>query len=455
MIMKRALLVLSCLVFSLTAQAQNWPSFRGPGAAGVTDGKAPPVEWDVESGKNIRWKIALPGLAHSSPIVWGDRLFVTTAVPEDGSFHYAFREKRVHPQPKDAVVHSWRILAIDKNTGEILWEQTAKKSAPRSRRHAKGSQASATPVTNGKVVVAYFGSEGLYAYDLDGNLLWEKDLGTFRSGWFFDDNFEYGVASSPVIYDDLVIVQADVRKTSFLAAFRLADGKEVWRVERDDNPGWGSPGIYRGASGDELIINATNFVRGYDPRTGKELWRLNGNSEETVPTPFAVGGLIYVTSRGDRSSPVYAIRPGARGDISLQPGESANDSVSWSRKRAGTHIVTPVVYGSIIYLCSDRGILSAYDSVTGRRIYKKRMDRSGARYFSSPVVSGGKIYIANEDGEVFVVQAGPEHMVLAQNSMDEVVMATPAISQGVLYVRGLTHLFAIGQVASATATGSR
>lgn len=438
------LTILACLALATAAQAQNWSSFRGPGASGIADGSPMPVEWNGETGDNILWKTAIPGLAHSSPIVWGDRIFVTTAVRHDGEIGFNYRDSRGTDQPTDDAVHDWRVYALDKHTGEILWERTARTGKPRSRRHGKSSQASPTPATNGVVVIAYFGSQGLYAYDLDGGLLWERDLGVLEAGSFFDKSLVYGITSSPVIYEDLVIVQADLWENSFLAAFRLSDGEEVWRVEREGLPSWGSPNLYRGLPGDELIVNGSDFVRAYDPRTGQELWRLFGSSKEAIPTPVVANDLIYVTSVAGGASPIFAIRPGGRGDISLPDNETASEAIAWSRKSGGVHVVTPLVYRNVIYLCSNVGIASSYDALTGERLYRARLSRSGAGHFASPVAADGKIYFANEDGDVVVVKAGPEFELLATNPMGEVVIATPAISEGVLFIRAMHHLFAVG-----------
>ena len=452
--MKRHWGLVACLIIALPVAAQNWPSFRGPGASGVADTSPTPTEWNGETGKNILWKTPIPGFGHSSPVIWGNRIFVTTAVPQNDKAVFLARGTRGDAQPKNDTTHDWRVYALDKNTGKVLWYRTARNGTPRSRRHGKSSQASPTPVTDGKVVIAYFGSEGLYAYDVEGKLLWKNDLGILDVAWFFDPDFAYGVASSPTIYRDVVILQIDLLQKSFLVAFRLTDGEQVWRVERGAQPSWGSPIVFSFANRDELVVNDPDFIRGYDPKTGEELWRLRGNSEETITTPVATRDRIYVASHGERLSPIYAIRPGASGDISLREGETSNKFIFWSRKRGGPHVTTPLIYDNALYLCSDLGILSAYDARTGKRLYKARLDRSGARHFASPVAADGKVYFANEDGEVLVAKAGPRYELLSTNPMGEPVMATPAISDGVLYVRGLKHLFAIGQVSPATATGS-
>jgi outer membrane protein assembly factor BamB len=340
--------------------------------------------------------------------------------------------------------HSWRVLALDKRTGKVKWDRVAHEGIPKTKRHPKSSQASCTPVTDGKVLIAYFGSEGLYAYDLAGKQLWKQDLGRIDAGWFFDPDYEWGAASSPVIYKDLVIVQADRQKDSFIAAYRLKDGAQAWRTERDEIPSWGSPTIYQGPPRDEVVTHGTKFIRAYDPATGKELWRLGPNSEITTPTPIVAHGLIYVTNGYRGIQPIYAIKPGGSGDLTLPADKTASDFIAWSSQRGGVYTPTPVIYEDLLYLLSNQGVLSAYDARTGERVYQERVAGKGGAFSASPVAADGKLYLSGEDGDVFVVRTGRKPEWLATNPMGEVLMASPAISDGVVFVRGLKHLFAIG-----------
>lgn len=427
-----------------TAAAQNWPQFRGVRASGIAEGHALPEKWDASA---IRWKTPVPGIAVSSPIVWGDKVFVTTAISSDPAAklrHGLFGD--VEPS-NDVSKHQWKVYALSKRDGKVLWERTAHEGVPKTKRHPKSSQASCTPVTNGRVLVVNFGSEGLFAYDLNGKLLWKQDLGKLNAGWFFDPDYEWGVASSPVIYKNTVIVQADIQKDSFVAAFDLDSGKQVWRTMRDEIPSWATPAIYEGAPRDELITHATKFIRGYDPGTGKELWRLAGNSEITTPTPLIANGLIYVTNGYRGIQPIYAIRPGASGDISLKGEESANASIAWSHKRGGPYTPTPLILNGLMYILSNQGVLSAYNATSGERLYQQRVGNGGS--YSASVVGGdGKIYLSSEDGEINVVKAGPKYELLAQNNVGEVVMATPAISDGMLLIRTMQHVMAVAAPAA-------
>jgi outer membrane protein assembly factor BamB len=447
------------LLLASPALAQNWGQFRGPGATGVAEGKPTPVRWNVSTGENILWKTPIPGLAVSSPIVWGDRVYVTTAISSDPNArlrHGLYGE--IEPSD-DVSPHTWKVYALDKRTGRILWERVATSGVPKTKRHPKSTQASATPATDGKHVVAYFGSEGLYCYDTNGTLLWKQDLGIVNPGWFQDPTYEWGAASSPIIYKNLVIVQVDRPKHSFIAAFDITTGRPVWRTERDEISSWGTPTVVELGSRPELVTNATKFIRGYDPLSGRELWRLARNSDITSTTPFAGAGLIFVVGGYPPIRPIYAIRPGAQGDISLPEGQDRNQFIAWSTRQGGSYTPTPIVYGELLYVVQNNGVLAVYRAATGERLYQERVAGKGGAYSASPVAADGKIYFSSEDGEIYVLKAGPRQEVLATNSMGEVLMTTPAISDGVLYVRGLRHLFAIGSTPpakpAAGTTGSR
>lgn len=438
--MNRILLAVFC---AAAAGAQNWPGFRGPNASGIVEGSPAPTTWDAVKSVNILWKTPIPGLAHASPIVWGDRLFITTAVSSDPKAvfrHGLFGD--VEPSP-DVSKHSWRVYCLDKKTGKIIWEKTAHEGTPKTKRHTKSSQNSSTPATDGRRVVALFGSEGLYTYDFDGKLLWKQDLGILNAGWFYDPDYEWGTASSPVIYKNLVIVQCDIQKNSFVAAYDLNDGHLVWKTPREEIPSWGTPTIYDDGKRAELITHATKFIRGYDPMTGKELWRLSGNSEVTAPTPIVAHGLIYVTNGYRVVQPIYAIKPGGRGDITLKAGQESNDYIAWSKQHGGPYMPTPIVYGDYFYACNNQGIVTCYNAKTGERVYQERLGQGGS-YSASPVASDGKLYFTSEDGDIFVVKAGPKFELLATNPMGEVCMATPAISGGAIFVRTEHHVFACG-----------
>jgi dipeptidyl aminopeptidase/acylaminoacyl peptidase/outer membrane protein assembly factor BamB len=425
-------------------QPLNWPSFRGPNASGVADGQFPPIAWDAGKMVNVRWKTPIPGLGHSCPVVWEDRIYLTSAVSADGKEELKAGLYGNVESVKESADQSWRVYCLDKNSGRVLWERTACKGQPKVKRHPKASHANPTAATDGRHVVVSFGSEGLYCYDRDGKLLWEKNLGVLNSGWFYDAGYQWGFGSSPILYKGLVIVQCDIGKNSFMAAYQAADGREVWRKSRDEVPSWGTPTIVAGPNRVELVTNATKFARGYDPLTGEELWRLGRHAEITVPTPIFGAGLIFITSGYSPVQPIYAIRPGARGDISLGEDKTANEAVAWSKSTGGPYMPTPIVYGDYLYTCSNAGVVTCYEAKTGKQVYKERLGGSGG-YTASPVAADGKLYFPSEENGVRVVRAGPKFEVLAVNPLGEACLATPAISDGMIFVRTQHHLFAFGR----------
>jgi outer membrane protein assembly factor BamB len=319
----------------------------------------------------------------------------------------------------------------------------AHEGVPKIKRHTKGSHANCTPATDGSHLVVCFGSEGLYCYDFAGKLLWKRDLGVLDSGFFFDADYQWGFGSSPIFYRNLVILQCDVGKNSFIAAYDVKTGNQVWQTSRDEIPSWGTPTVYEGEARAELITGGTKFARGYDPQTGKELWRLSRHAEITVPTPLAACGLIFITSGYRPIQPIYAIRPGANGDISLKEGQEVNSSVAWSKKRGGPYMTTPVAYGDYLYACSNSGIVTCYEARTGKQIYQERLGGSGG-YTASPVAADGKLYFTSEEKGIRVVKAGPKFELLSTNPMGDVCMATPAISDGMIFVRTQHFIYGIG-----------
>jgi len=440
--MKRALWWLAAC--GAGAIAGDWPQFRGPSASGIGDGTKPPVRWDASKRTNIVWSTEIPGLSVSSPVVWGDRVFVATAISSDPKQTFRIGLFGDTDPVNDSSPHQWKVLALDKKTGKILWEQTAHQGTPKTKRHPKSSQASPTPVTDGKVVVAYFGSEGLYTYTVDGKLLWKKDLGVQNAGWFFDPDSEWGAASSPVIYKNSVILLCDRQKDSFIAAFDLKDGKELWRTARAEIPTWGTPTIVRGKDHVELATNGSKAIRGYDADTGKELWTLGPNSEVACTTPVSAHGLIFVTAGYPPVQPIYAIKIGSAGDLTLQSGQESSDAIAWSKSRGGVYLPSPLVYGDHLYTINNNGIMTVYKAKTGDRIYQQRIGEGGS-FTASPIAAAGKLYVATEDGDIYVIKAGPQYELLAKNPMGEPMLATPALAGDLLIVRGARHLFAIAE----------
>jgi outer membrane protein assembly factor BamB len=421
----------------------SWPSFRGPQASGVADGQQLPDRWDGKAGQNILWRTPIPGLAHSSPIVWGGTVFVTTAISSLKNATFKPGLYGDGDASDDRSVHRWVIYALDARTGRIRWERVAREGPPRNKRHIKSTYASATPATDGRIVVAWFGSEGVHAFDVNGQPLWSVDMGRVDMGAYDVPSYEWGPASSPIIWNGLVILQCDTQADSFVLALDAETGETVWKTSRNELPSWGTPTVLPTSAGPELVTNASNFIRGYDARTGRELWRLGGSSKITAPTPIAADGLIVVASGRAPERPIFAVKPGARGDLTLGPDRTSSESIAWSRTGRGSYMPTPLAYRGLLYVLANNGVLDAYDVKTGREIYRERLPLIGSGYSASPVAADGKIYLSNEDGDMLVLRTGPKIEHLATNPMGELLMATPALSEGAMYVRGMSSLFAI------------
>ncbi len=340
---------------------------------------------------------------------------------------------------QDTAEQEFRVIAVNKRTGRIVWNQLAVKTKPRVLRHPHNSYASPTAVTDGKHLIAFFGSEGLYCYDLKGKLLWKKDLGPLDQGAFDVPDYQWGSASSPALWNGKVFLQVDLHQGSFLTAFDAKSGNELWRTPRDSKPSWATPTVVESASRTELVTNGVEHVQGYDAETGKELWRLKGTSMISVPTPFTANGLIYVFSGYFRNlRRAYAIRPGAKGDIT-----GSKESIAWMREEA-PYLSTPVISGEYVYAFGSRGsgILNVYNALTGTTVYQRRIG-SGTGASASMIASGDRVYAINEDGDVHVIRAGASYEEVAVNKMNEPVLATPAASGDTLFIRGASHLFAI------------
>ena len=441
-----SILPLAILVLSSTANAQNWPSFRGPNASGVADGTNPPITWEVEKTQNVLWKTDIPGLSHASPVVWGNQIFVISAISSDAKTSFIAKDRGIGLANDDAK-HTWMIYALDKRNGRILWSNKAYEGVPRAKRHVKATQANSTPVTDGRYVVALFGSEGLACYDTNGKLLWKQDLGVLNPGLWDDKNSSWGHSSSPIIYRDLVIMQADGHAQSFIAAYNLKDGKQAWRVDRNEITSWATPAIYQSKNRVDLIVNGGRYIRGYDPLTGKELWRFSDNETQVkMQAPLVANDLIFITGGYPAGRPMYAFRPGAVGDISLKSGEDKNDFLAWTAPKGSPYTPTPIIYGDLFYTLADNGVLSAYVAKTAELVYQQRLPSS---FSASPVAADGRLYLASEDGDVFVVKAGRQYELLSKNTMGQPLMASPALSEGMLILRGQHGVYALGERKSA------
>lgn len=428
-------------VNSLDARA-DWPQYRGPSASGLASGAELPSSWNVETGENVRWHTPIPGLAHSSPVIAGDRIYVATAI--------ASKEAELKVglygdigSANDDEAQEWRLLALDKNTGAVVWNQLALKAVPKVRRHTKASHCNSTPATDGRHIVAILGSEGLFCFDTEGKLLWRKDLGPMDSGYFASPTAQWGFGSSPTLHEGKVIVLCDVQKDSFIAAFDVLDGRELWRTGRKDVPTWGTPTLVKTQQRTQLVVNGWHETAGYDFASGAKLWTLDGGGDIPVPTPIFAHGLLYLTSAHGSWRPIRAIRPEATGDITPEDPGSTNAHIAWAHGRKGNYMQTPIVVGDLLFACNDLGILTCFDAKSGTIHFSERLSQRGQGFTASPVSDGRHLYFTSEVGNVFVVTAEPKLRVIGMHPLPETCMATPAISDGMLIYRTRHSLIAL------------
>lgn len=422
--------------------AQNWPGWRGDGR-GVSAEKNLPLKWSEE--ENVKWKTVIPGAGHSSPMVWGNRIFVTTAVAEDPNVE-SFRGgvfiggNRAKP---DKSGYTYRVICLDTDQGNIQWSRAVIQQDPRTRRHTKNTYASETPTTDGKYVFASFGSAGLYCIDFEGNVIWQRDIGLLRvrRGW--------GTAASPVLFQNTVIVNCDSDDDSYLAAFEKTTGEPVWRTERDEGASWGTPFLFEAGERTTVVTNASKRMRGHDALTGKLLWECARGSMISVPSPVATENLVFLSSGHSMSflqpQPIIAVRSEALGDITPDKGESMSQGVAWLHPTGGPYVPSPIAVEDYLYVPLDRGTLTCYEAQTGKILYEKQKLGTRNTITASPVAGDGKIYIQTEDGECYIVTQGAEFEILAVNKLDEVFCASPAVSGGKLFLRGRKHLYCVGK----------
>jgi outer membrane protein assembly factor BamB len=426
------------LSVSLLSQS-NWPQFRGE-TCGVVADAVLPVAWSTT--ENVIWSINIPGRGWSCPVVWGDKIFLTT-VASEGEVEDAKKGLYFGGNRKKASTdtHHWIVYCFDWKSGNTLWEKTVHKGLPTESVHIKNTYASETPITDGEHVFFYFGNLGVFCFDLNGNEVWQKRLDPAKI------SYDWGTASSPVLHGNKLFIVNDNDDKSYLLALDAKKGDELFRIDRDEKSNWATPYIWENSIRTELVTCGSNKVRSYD-LSGKPLWELGRMSSITIPTPVEQNDLLYVCSGyvGDiKGKPIYAVRPGASGDISPKSEENPGEFIAWHHKTGGPYNPSPIVYGDYFYVLKDRGHISCYDARTGEILYEKQKPAKDARAFTaSPWANDGKLFFLSEDGDTYVVQAGPDFKVLGRNALDEMCMATPATLRGNLIIRTLTKLYRIG-----------
>ncbi len=425
-------------------QNREWPAYRGYMSSGVLDNTNLPDVFDLEKMSNIKWKVKVPGLGLSSPVIWDNKLFITTAISQadkDGFKPGIYGD--IAPV-NDSSVHEWKVFCIDKNTGAIIWDKTAYKGVPKMKRHPKSTHANTSVATDGKYVVAFFGSEGLFCYDMNGNLQWQKNFGLLKSVFYMVKTAEWEFASSPIIYNGVLIIQCDVLENSFVAAYDVKTGKQLWKTIRNEYPGWCTPNIYTNAGKTYVALNGYKQRAGYDFETGKEVWTMAGGGDIQIPTPIVGNNLIYFNSAHGQSSPIIAVKTSAVGNITLKDKETSNDFIKWSLPRGGSYMHTMLLYRNHLYNVNWNGTIICLDPLTGKEIYNAKMGNTKS-FIASPVASDGKIYIVDEEGTVYILEDGNSFKLLAEIPLNDICLTAPALTDGMIIFRTQKYLISVGK----------
>lgn len=432
--------VLVAILFPPQSHATNWPQFRGPKASGVAENASLPTTWNVQTGENVRWQTPIPGLGHASPIVWKDRIYIATAVKPGAKPDLKIGLYGSGDSYTEKEAHQWRLLCIDKESGKILWDKLGHEAVPRLERHTKATHCNSTPATDGQRIVAMFGSEGLFCFDMDGRKLWHKDLGKLHAGPYNAPRLQWGFASSPVLHEGRVIVQCDTLSEHFLAVFDAQDGRELWRTARDEVAAWSTPIVAETPK--QIIVSGWKHIGGYEFDTGRELWKLKEGGDIPVASPILWRDRVILTSGHGKYRPMRAVRLDASGDVT-PPEMGTNQAVVWCHPRKGNYVQTPIAVGHLLWGCYDNGIVTCFDAMTGKTHYEERIGGGGQGFTSSPVSDGKHLYFTGEQGDVFVIPATEKFSVAATNKLGGICLTTPAVSDGSLFFRTTENLLAI------------
>lgn len=423
---------------------RQWPAFRGYMSSGVLDNANLPDLFDIDKMVNIRWKVEIPGLGLSSPVIWDNKLFITTAISQADRDGFRTGIYGDIAPVRDSSVHEWKVYCIDKNTGAMIWDKTSYKGIPKMKRHPKSTHANTSVATDGKYVVAFFGSEGLFCYDMNGNLQWQKSFGLLKSVFFMVKTAEWEFASSPIIYNGVLIIQCDVLENSFVATYDVKTGKQLWKTMRNEYPGWCTPNIYTNGGKTYIALNGYKQRAGYDFETGKEIWKMSGGGDIQIPTPIIGNNMIYFNSAHGQSSPIIAVKTNAVGDITLKSNETSNEFIKWSLPRGGSYMHTMLLYKNHLYNVNWNGSVICLDPLTGKEIYNAKLGKTKS-FIASPVASDGNIYILDEEGTVYILEDGDSFKLLAEIPLNDVCLTAPAITDGMIIFRTQKYLIAAGK----------
>jgi outer membrane protein assembly factor BamB len=412
-----------------------WPMWRGPSATGATEKGNPPLTWSET--ENIKWKVKLPGEGSSSPVIWGEKIFFQVAIKTDkkgtpGSSD-AGEEPPFHGGKAPTNVYKFDVVCMDRNTGKILWQKTACQEMPHEGHHPTGSFASYSPVTDGKCVWASFGSRGVHCYDVNGNHKWSRDLGKMKT------RNAFGEGASPALAGDALIVLMDQESDSFVYALDKMTGKTIWKKSRDEGTSWSTPVVVEIEGKLQVIVNATNFVRCYDTKTGDVIWQCSGMTANAIPSPVVGFGKVFCTS-GFRGSALLAIKLGRTGDL------TDSDAIKWRVDEATPYVPSPLLYGDNIYVCSvNKGVVSCYEARTGKPNFVKQRLDAIKEIYASPTGAAGRVYFVSREGKTQVIKNSVKFEILATNTLDDKIDASPAIVGDQIFLKGKTHLYCIAK----------
>jgi outer membrane protein assembly factor BamB len=429
--------IIACFAIPALGWPADWPQFRGPSASATSTDRNLPLEWSGD--KNVAWKVKVPGYGWSSPIVWGDKVFVTTAVTDRQDRPTGSGNWRDGQGARLDAVYKWEIYCLGAADGKVVWKQTAAERKPTMPINSSNTYASETPVTDGKRVYAYFGAAGLFCYDFAGKQVWKKDFGSYRT------EYSHGTGASPALDGERLFIQCDNEDKSFLVALDAQTGERRWRVERDERTGWSTPLVWKNKLRTEVVCLGRRRVQSYDPATGKPLWESSGMNGQPMASPVGGDDLLFAGTGGQLGGgrPLFAIKAGASGDVTPRSGAASSAGVAWSLPRAGPLVATPLLYDGRLYVLEQHvGMVSCYDAATGKQVYRERLPQARG-FLASPWAGQSRVFCLDEDGQTFVLQSGAEFKVLGVNKIGETCWASPALAGDALFLRTSDHVYCI------------